>query len=339
MIEPDATKVRVVSAEEVLRHGTPALALASARTAADIRRDPSSAVKRLNLGLPGGWMRVLAASLPPLGVFGYKEFHYSPGGVLRYAIHLFSTEDGRPLGIVDASMITTLRTAGSAVAAATAYFGQPERPLTVGVIGSGAEAQAGLRALAAALPVKAAHVTSRNEANRAGFAERLSGELGIPVVPVPDAASAARNADVVYVGTGSSSVVVRAEELAAVPLVLSIGSTMPDQRELPGEVLAGAAVLVIDTPDVLEESGDALDAASIGLDRSRVRILGDFVADPGPRAAGTTLYKSIGSPEQDLVLAKAIVDDMAGLDGRFVDSLTDLKRNLKPLAPTSKEQP
>jgi len=328
MIEQDATRVRVVSAAEVLRHGTPALALAAARTAADVRRDPDSSTKRLNLGLPGGWMRVLAASLPALGVFGYKEFHYSPGGVLRYAIHLYSTEDGRPLGIVDASMITTLRTSASAVAAATAYFGDAAEPLSVGVVGSGAEAQAGLRALAAALPVKVAHVTSRSEVNRSGFAERMSAELGIPVLPVPDAAAAARDADVVYLGTGSSAVVARAEDLAGVPLVLSIGSTMPDQRELPGEVLAGAAVLVVDTPDVLEESGDAIAAAAVGLDRSRVRLLGDFIADPGSRAPGTTLYKSIGSPEQDLVLARAIVDDMEGLDGRFVDSLTDLKRNL-----------
>lgn len=328
MIEHDPTRVRVVSAEEVLRHGTATLALTAARTAADVRRDPASSTRRLNLALPGGWMRVLAASLPPIGVFGYKEFHYSPGGVLRYAIHLFSTEDGRPIGIVDASMITTLRTAASAVAAATAYFGETERPVTVGVIGSGAEAQAGLRALAGALPVKAAHVTSRSETNRTGFAERMSSELGIPVVPVPDAGSAARDADVVYLGTGSSSVVVSPQDLAGVPLVLSIGSTMPDQRELPGEVLAGAGVLVVDTFDVLEESGDAIDAASCGLDRGRVRLLGDFIADPGAPVAGTTLYKSIGSPEQDLVLAKAIIDDMEGLDGRFVDSLTDLKRNL-----------
>ena len=328
MIEQDTTAVRVVSAAEVLQHGTTSLALAAARTAADVRRAADSETKRLNLALPGGWMRVLAASLPAVGVFGYKEFHYSPGGVLRYAIHLFSTEDGRPLGIVDASMITTLRTAGSAVAAATAYFGDTDRPLTVGVVGSGAEAQAGLRALAGALPVKAACVTSRNEKNRTAFAERMSGELGIPVVPVRDPASAAGDADVVYLGTGSSSVVVRPEDLASVPLVLSIGSTMPNQRELPGEVLAGAAVLVVDTPDVLDESGDALEAATLGLDRSKVRLLGDFIADPAVPATGVTLYKSIGSPEQDLVLAKAIVDDMEGVDGRFVESLTDVKRNL-----------
>ena len=118
-------------------------------------------------------------------------------------------------------------------------------------------------------------------------------------------------------------------DLAGVPLVLSIGSTMPDQRELDGTVLAEADVLVIDTPDLLEESGDALDAAVQGLDRARVQLLGEYVDSPSGRT-GTTVYKSIGSPEQDLVLAKAIVDHLSAqqVPGRVIDSLTDIKRNL-----------
>jgi alanine dehydrogenase len=330
VIEADPTRVRVVSAAEVERFGRPVLALEAARTAARVRQDPASEIKRMNLRLPGGWMRVLGAALPAIGVFGYKEFYYSPGGTLRYAIHLFATEDGRPLGIVDAALITTLRTAAAATAAATAFFTGVRPSLTVGVIGSGAEAQAGLRALAAALPVAAARVSSRNEANRRGFAERMGAELGVPVTQVATAAEAAAGADVAYLATNSGGrVVAGLADLVDVPLVLSIGSTMPDQRELDGDVLAKADCLVIDTPDVLEESGDALEALDRGLDRSRVRLLGDYLAEqrvPG----GTTAYKSIGSPEQDLVLAREIVALMEaqGQPGRVIDSLTDIKRNL-----------
>jgi ornithine cyclodeaminase/alanine dehydrogenase-like protein (mu-crystallin family) len=327
----DATRVRVVSAAEVAQFGRPELALDAARTAARARQASDSDVKRLNLRLPGGWMRVLAAALPEIGVFGYKEFHLSPGAILRYAIYLFSTEDGRPLGIVDAALVTTLRTAAGAAAAATAYFGEEiDQPLTVGVIGSGAEAQAGLRALAAALPVKAASVSSRSEQNRRVFAENMSQELGIPVHAVGSAATAARGADVVYLATNSGGrVVVDPEDLNGVRLILSIGSTMPDQRELPGAVLAGADLVVIDTPDVLHESGDAIEAREQGLDSSRVQVLGDFL-DSGRMPEGTTVYKSIGSPEQDVVLAKALVDllDSEQVPGRTIDSLTDIKQNL-----------
>lgn len=330
MIETDDTRVRVVTAAEVQRFGTPALALGAARTAAAVRQAPGSEIKRINLRLPGGWMRVLGAALPAIGIFGYKEFHYSPGGRLRYAIHLFATEDGRPLGIVDASLITTLRTAAAATAAATAFVTGVRPPLTVGVIGSGAEAEAGLRALAAALPVAAARVSSRSESNRTACAERMAAELGIPVTPVATAAESAAGADVVYLATNSGGrVVAGAADLADVPLVLSIGSTMPDQRELDGDVLAKADCVVIDTPDVLEESGDALEAGQRGLDRSRVRLLGDYLAGPAV-PNGTTVYKSIGSPEQDLVLARDLVAllDAEGHAGRVIDSLTDIKQNL-----------
>ncbi|CCG05364.1 ornithine cyclodeaminase [Blastococcus saxobsidens] len=329
MIEQDTTRVRVVSAEEVERFGGSRLALGAARTAARVVREPGSEVRRMNFRLPGGWMRILGAALPSIGVFGYKEFHYSPGGTLRYAIHLFSTEDGRPLGIVDAALITTLRTAAAATAAATAFYDGRTEPLTVGVIGSGAEAQAGLRALASALPVAEARVSSRNEVNRQAFADRMSAELGIPVIPVAEGAAAAVGADAAYLATNSGGKVVAGLEiLAGVPLVLSIGSTMPDQRELHADVLAKADVLVIDTPDVLEESGDALDALGGGLDPARALLLGDYLG--AAPASGSTVYKSIGSPEQDIVLAWEIVSLLEDQQhpGRVIDSLTDIKRNL-----------
>jgi alanine dehydrogenase len=330
VIEQDTTRVRVVSAGEVERFGGPELALRAARTAARVVREPDTVVKRINFRLPGGFMRVLGAALPSLGVFGYKEFHYAPGGVLRYVIHLFSTEDGRPLGIVDAALITTLRTAAGATVAATAYFDGRTEPLTVGVIGSGAEALAGLRALASALPVAEARVSSRNEANRQAFADRMAAELGIPVTPVAEASAAVAGADALYLATASGGrVVADLDLLAGVPLVLSIGSTMPDQRELDAGVLAKADVLVIDTPDLFEESGDALAALDAGLEESRAILLGDYVAGP-TRSTGTTVYKSIGSPEQDVVLAWEIVSLLEDQQhpGRVIDSLTDIKRNL-----------
>lgn len=330
MIELDSTLVRVISAGQVERYGRPDLALAAARTAARVRLDPASDIKRMNLRMPGGWMRVLGASLPSIGVFGYKEFHYSPGGVLRYAIHLFAAEDGRPLGIVDAALITTLRTAASATAAAVAYYEGLAEPLTVGVIGSGAEAQAGLRALCSALPVTEARVSSRNQDNRRSFAQRMSAELGIAVHAMAQAADATAGADVVYLATNSGGRVVADEDdLAGAPLVLSIGSTMPDQRELGGDVLMKADTVVIDTPDLLEESGDAREAIAAGLVRSRVQLLGDYLATPGERS-GRVVYKSIGSPEQDVVLAADIVALMneQQVEGRVIESLTDIKRNL-----------
>ena len=77
MIEPDHTRVRVVSAAEVEKYGRPELALTPPAPRPASARTRTSEIKRMNFRLPGGWMRVLGAALPSIGVFGYKEFHYS----------------------------------------------------------------------------------------------------------------------------------------------------------------------------------------------------------------------------------------------------------------------
>ena len=155
------------------------------------------------------------------------------------------------------------------------------------------------------------------------FADQMAAELGIPVTPVAEAPLAGAGADVVYLATNSGGkVVADLDVLGDVPLVLSIGSTMPDQRELHAEVLAKADVVVIDTVDVL-------DALAGGFDQSRARLLGSYLDDAGT-PVGTTVYKSIGSPEQDIVLAWEIVSLLQDQEhpGRVIDSLTDIKRNL-----------
>jgi ornithine cyclodeaminase/alanine dehydrogenase-like protein (mu-crystallin family) len=103
---------------------------------------------------------------------------------------------------------------------------------------------------------------------------------------------------------------------------------MPDQRELAGDVIAAADLVVVDTPEVLEESGDALEARERGLDLQRVCQLGRYLTER-PAVAGRTLYKSIGSPEQDLVLAYDIVQQLQSVASvRRIASLANVKQNM-----------
>lgn len=286
----------------------PTVALEAAHTAAVAQLAPDTTLGRLNVSIPGGGMRILAAVLPSLGVLGYKQFHETANGAVRYAIHLFAVDDGRPLGIVDAALVTPMRTAATAAVAARALRDASE-PVTVGVIGSGMEARGGLEMLTAVFDVRDARVTSRSPENRTAFARATQASLGVPVEAVESPRAAAEGADVVYVATNSrGAVVVDHAVLDGVPLVLSIGSTVPAQRELAGDVLLGADRVVIDTPDVLEESGDAIEAIAQGFDVEGVARLGDVLTSGAGGTVGQTLYTSIGSPEQDVVLALAILD-------------------------------
>ena len=325
---PDETRLVVIESADVGERVTQALALDAARKAARAQLEPTTRSGRLFLEHPGGWMRVLGTSLPSLGIFGYKEFHLTGQGAVRYAVHLFAIDDGRPLGVVDGALLTPLRTAAAAAAAAGAYLHDRSSPVSVGVVGSSTEAEAGLRALASALPIDRVVVTSRNEKNRTRFAARMSQELGVRVDAVCDARSLSECCEVVYVATASGGrVVVDDAALGDVPLVLSIGSTLPVQRELHADILINATTVIIDTPEVLQESGDVLAAIEQGLEQSSIHLLGEYLDAPGSDG-GRTVYKSIGSPVQDLVLAAAILEQARQQGfGRSSDPLSAVKLN------------
>jgi ornithine cyclodeaminase/alanine dehydrogenase-like protein (mu-crystallin family) len=79
---------------------------------------------------------------------------------------------------------------------------------------------------------------------------------------------------------------------------------MPVHRELRGEVFLACDEVVVDTMDSTHESGDCIEATERGWDAASAVTLGNYLMRPPlPAAEGRTLFKSIGSVEQDLVLA------------------------------------
>ena len=95
--------------------------------------------------------------------------------------------------------------------------------------------------------------------------------------------------------------------------VVSIGSTLPEQREVDSSVVARAGLIVCDNvEEVLEESGDMLAARQDGLVlESKCVSLNDLMVGKvsrGSRAGAVAMYKSVGSGLQDVVVAGMILD-------------------------------
>ncbi|WP_327116332.1 ornithine cyclodeaminase family protein [Nocardia sp. NBC_01730] len=238
------------------------------------------------------------------GAIGVRQF--------SYLISLFDQQSAELVALLDGNSITGFRTAATSALAAD-LLAVPG-PVTVGVIGSGFEAKKHVRALAAVREFDAARVFSPRAESRARFAEELA-DLDTSIVPAesPQAAVAGANLVICAARSYDESPILLGEWLQPGTTVVSIGSTVREQREVDPEVIARADVVIADVlEEVLHDSGDLIAAAAAGIDvTDRIAALSDLVSGRHPgrtTAEQIVVYKSVGSAVQDLAVAAMCAD-------------------------------
>lgn len=259
----------------------------------------------------GLWLRSLTAVSPTGTTMGCKLIAASPRSrCASYLISLFDQQTMALSALIDGNRVTGLRTAATAALAVDHLA--PQRPLSVAVIGAGFEARGALQCLAAIRTLATVRVYSPTPASRERFAEGFRSALDIHAVASPQ--DAVRQADVVLCAARSrdESPVLRGAWLTLGTTVVSLGSTLPEQREVDEETLARAACIVADMPEeVLHDTGDAIAAAQAGVDvAAKTVALSELVAGrvaPRRAADDITVYKSVGSALQDLAVAEMLL--------------------------------
>lgn len=298
--------MRLLRSDDVDALASVELGIEAARQTAELLAADGVTTSRVQVGDDAAWTRVLVGIAPSLNVVGYKEFH-RVGKRVRYHVSLFRHDDGDAIGIIDGRRITSLRTASTAALAHREGVGS--EPGGIAVIGSGEEAREGLRAVAGTGAVSGARIFSPTPANRDAFASWAREELAVDAHPAASVAEAMEGARSAYVATAARAPVLGAAELAGLEFVVAVGATRPDHHELSGDAFPAASEVVVDCRDAVEEPGDAIDAReNFGWDPAAATLLGDWIGRERPGdGAGPVLFKSIGSVEQDLVLALALL--------------------------------
>jgi ornithine cyclodeaminase/alanine dehydrogenase-like protein (mu-crystallin family) len=259
----------------------------------------------------GIWLRGLSAIAPSGATMGCKLIAASPRARrASYLIALFDQQSMALTALIDGNRVTGLRTAATAALAVDRLA--PQRPLRVGVIGAGFEARGALECLVAVRQIQSVRVFSPTPASRERFAESFRPALEITAVESPEAA--VQDVDVVLCAARSrdESPVLRGAWLPAGATVVSLGSTLPEQREVDEETMRRAACIVADMPEeVAHDTGDAHAAIRAGIDLSaKLVALGELVAGrltPRHVASDIVLYKSVGSALQDIVIAEMLL--------------------------------
>lgn len=303
-------------------------ALRAAYAAVDDDRFPPRVVARGGSGM----LRTLSGVPGNGALMGTKTIAGSFGErrMFSYLVALFDPATAELVALLDGNSITGFRTAATSALAVDLLSTAGE--LDVAVIGSGFEARKHVEALAAVRALSTVRVFSPREESRARFATDLR-HTAASVEPSssPEAAVSAASVVICAARSYDETPTLHGSWLQPGSTVVSIGSTLREQREVDPRTIERADVVVADMVDeVLHDTGDLIAATAAGIDVSdRIHSLADVVAG---RVSGRddpeqiVLYKSVGSAVQDLAVASMCVEaaEKAGIGA-------DLPIHLQPV--------
>jgi len=259
-----------------------------------------------------GLMPAYLAAPAPQAAYGLKAICIFPGNPAagldshQGVVLLSSAQTGEPLAMLNASAVTEIRTAAVS-AVATGLLARADAT-ELAIIGTGVQARAHLRAIAAARPLTGIRVVGRDQAKARRFAEDMGERTAAPVTACASAADAVTGAGIVVTATSSAEPVLRRGWLAPGTHINAVGACVPQARELDTETMAAAALFTDSRESAASEAGDyvlARAAGAIGPDHIRAEI-GEVLVGAAPGRAGDaeiTVFESLGLAVEDLAAA------------------------------------
>jgi len=227
-------------------------------------------------------------------------------------VTLFDGETGRPTAILNASAVTSIRTAAVS-ALATRLLARPDAA-SLAILGSGVQARAHLTALMLVREFATVRIHSPNAEHAADLVATAVAEFGdrARFEASPSARDALAGADVVVTATNSQIPVLARDWLADGAHVNAVGASIRSARELDVATVADAEMFVDARESAANEAGEyllALSEGAIGPDHIRAELgelaIGSRAGRSGPGAL--TLFRSLGLAVEDLAAAEVAV--------------------------------
>ena len=283
----------------------------------------ASAPLRIKIDMPqaNGTALFMPAYLPRYEQFSLKAvslFKDNPSRelpLIHALVLLFDAIDGRPLALMNGETITALRT-GAASGLATDLLARKDSQIAF-IFGAGTQGRSQLEAISCVRTIRKAYIFDTHREVAEIFSQEMSQKLDFPVV-VADSMDLLHQADVICTATTSPQPVFQHAYLKSGVHINAIGSYKPTEREIPGETIQTAKIIVDQRQACLSEAGDIVIPIQEGL------ITPDYIyAEIGEIAAGIkqgrstqdeiTLFKSVGNAVQDLAVASRLLENAAKL--------------------------
>ena len=230
------------------------------------------------------------------------------------AVLLFDPDNGALSAVLDATPVTTIRTA--AVSAVATRLLAREDASTLAIIGAGVQAHAHLEAMCAVRPIRALRVWTRSAENARRLVDVARERFQLEASIASSGADAVRGTDIVCTTTSAREPVLFGEWLSPGTLVNAIGASQASARELDSACVVRSRLYVDRRESALKEPGDILVPLQDG-DIGPEHIVGEIGELLIGRAHGRrdareiTLFKSLGLAIEDLAASAYVYEEAA----------------------------
>lgn len=270
-------------------------------------------------------MGIMPGSIADPQCYGVKLVSLFPGNPAkglsshRGAIVLFEAETGAAVAMMDASLLTAVRTAAASAVATRALA--PEGAETLALIGYGEQAEHHLDAMLAVRPIRQVAVAGRSAEKAAAFAEAAAKHHpGVQFTSGGDLRAAVEEAEIVCTVTASPTPIIMGDWVRPGAHVNVVGSSIPSMREVDDRMVQRGAIWVDYLPSTLAQAGEIVDMIAAGSFRAE-----DLKGEIGALLSGgitgresadqITIYRSLGIAAQDLAAAHHVLE-RAKAEGR-----------------------
>ena len=256
----------------------------------------------------GSLLHVMAAGDRRLGVYGIKVYSTGKQGT-RFLVLLYDSANGELLAMIEADRLGQMRT-GAATGVATRHMSRTDAD-SVGMIGTGWQAETQLLAICAVRRIRSIRVYGRDADRRARFADKMAALTGVETLAVESAEQAVRGHGIVVTATSSREPVLFGEWVEPGTHLNVVGSNFLSKSEIDVDAIRKAAVIAVDSIEQAKlEAGDLQPALERGaLTWESVTELGRIVAGQVAGRRGPsdiTIFKSNGIALWDIATAARV---------------------------------
>ena len=162
----------------------------------------------------------------------------------------------------DKGWLTNARTAAAGALAAQA--GAPPNVTSIGIIGSGEQAELQAKWTCKLLGIESVNVYGRTASHVEDYVERMERD-GYSVTIAPDVATLMKNCNLVITTTPSTAALILANDVQPGTHIVAMGTDNPGKQELDAALFPRAAVIMVDDHDQCVHHGDLGYAVRGGL--------------------------------------------------------------------------